>query len=388
MSDSARLLFVGDISLGGDYASRCKQGSLTWAEPFGEVHPVFQAADLRIGNLESPLCTASVPRQKKNLLGAPQESVVALTDLGFTVLNLGNNHITDQGAEGIARTREVLEANGIAPFGAGESLATANKPAVASANGLSFAFLGYAVPDRDVSAEAATDSREGCVPPSLERVEKDVGAVRGRVTHVVVSIHWGYQYSPLPDPEQISIAQRIIDLGALIVFGHHTHVVQGIQRHKNGLILYSLGNFFFPSFVRTDGVRFRFPKESRESVAVLCEVGGSGVRSFATTPLTTDRENRMHIVKGRAAARATRRLVSISRALAAADYASLWQKRHKRAQRVRRRQEEGLKARSEVEGLWRRFRALGVTGSMRKLNGHRVVDLVRWLRRVAAALHT
>jgi len=30
-----------------------------------------------------------------------------------------------------------------------------------------------------------------------------------------------------------------------MVIGHHTHVLQGIERYKNGIVFYSLGNFVF-----------------------------------------------------------------------------------------------------------------------------------------------
>ena len=40
-------------------------------------------------------------------------------------------------------------------------------------------------------------------------------------------------------------ARAIIDAGADIVIGMHPHVVQGIEKYKDGLIVYSLGNFSF-----------------------------------------------------------------------------------------------------------------------------------------------
>jgi hypothetical protein len=39
MTDFARLLFIGDISLGGDYASQFGQGSGNWTSPFSTRRP-------------------------------------------------------------------------------------------------------------------------------------------------------------------------------------------------------------------------------------------------------------------------------------------------------------------------------------------------------------
>jgi poly-gamma-glutamate synthesis protein (capsule biosynthesis protein) len=60
-----------------------------------------------------------------------------------------------------------------------------------------------------------------------------------------VSLHWGIEHVTWPSPEQIAVARRLIEAGASIVWGHHPHVVQPIERHGDGLIAYSLGNFNF-----------------------------------------------------------------------------------------------------------------------------------------------
>ena len=382
MTNLTRLLFVGDISLGGEYAERYGQGYPNWTKAFHDVRHVFQGADLRIGNLEEPLYRSQTPRPKRNLLGAPPESVKALTFLGFTALNLGNNHITDQGVEGVSRTREILESKGIAPFGAGENLGEARRPAFAEAGNQSFAFLGYAVHDQDVGSEVATDSVEGCVPLSLEYIEHDILKARRTAEHVVVSLHWGYQFDRYPAPDQVAIARRIIELGAIIVFGHHPHVLQGIERYKHGLILYSMGNFFFPSFVRTDGLKFRFPRASHTTAVVLCNVGRSGIQSFSMVPVRVGMDLRMKVLQGPVAAREERQLKLISEALHAPAYESLWRSQHRRVVKLRCRQEERFRARNEVVSLWREVRSRGLIGSLRRMKRHHIQGLPRLFRRI------
>ena len=44
---------------------------------------------------------------------------------------------------------------------------------------------------------------------------------------------------------QQEFARALIDGGVDAVIGHHPHVLQGIERYKNGVIVYSLGNFLF-----------------------------------------------------------------------------------------------------------------------------------------------
>jgi len=45
--------------------------------------------------------------------------------------------------------------------------------------------------------------------------------------------------------EDVVFCRKLVDAGADIIVGHHPHVVQGIEKYKNGIIAYSLGNFLF-----------------------------------------------------------------------------------------------------------------------------------------------
>jgi hypothetical protein len=75
---------------------------------------------------------------------------------------------------------------------------------------------------------------------------------KARSSHdlVIVVLHWGTQYAETPSPEQVAAARAFIDAGARAVIGHHPHILQAIERHKDGLIAYSLGNFVFQNAVK------------------------------------------------------------------------------------------------------------------------------------------
>lgn len=46
---------------------------------------------------------------------------------------------------------------------------------------------------------------------------------------------------------QRNMAYRLIDAGADIIVGHHSHVIQPYEKYKAGHIFYSLGNFALTS---------------------------------------------------------------------------------------------------------------------------------------------
>lgn len=62
---------------------------------------------------------------------------------------------------------------------------------------------------------------------------------------VVVQIHSGVEYAPVPTLALSQSARAAIDAGASIVFGHHPHVLQGVEWYKGAPIFWSLGNLFF-----------------------------------------------------------------------------------------------------------------------------------------------
>ncbi len=52
--------------------------------------------------------------------------------------------------------------------------------------------------------------------------------MRNKVDYIIVYPHWGgkMEGALLPDKELIPIAHKIIDAGADIIIGHHSHTIQ------------------------------------------------------------------------------------------------------------------------------------------------------------------
>ncbi len=375
-----RLLFTGDMYFGGDFLNKLPRSHRDWEHPFKEVAPIFAQANLRVGNLESPLHAGPAPPKKRNLLHSPPESISALRYLGFDVLTLGNNHITDHGREGVIATKKTLNENGISCCGAGVNIDEAARPAFARSGSFVMAVLSYVALNEDVDAEIAGPSTEGCVPLGLSRIEKDIAKALKKANHVCVSLHWGYQYHHYPSPDQIALARAIIDLGALVVHGHHPHVLQGFERHNHGLILYSLGNFFMPDFLRTDGKHFEFPKESRETAIALCDVSPSGVESVRTVPMMITPDMRMVPSTGRTKDRSRAKIERLSEPLRLARYDSHWRAHRMNIQRTLERRQlkkslQNMALRARNAG----FRGFGEKLSLQNLKGG-ARTILRYLR--------
>jgi poly-gamma-glutamate synthesis protein (capsule biosynthesis protein) len=119
----------------------------------------------------------------------------------------------------------------------------AHAPEILDLNGLQVAVLGYAAARWNGSEDVpATDYIVWAEP---DAVRADVQAVRDRVDLVVVQLHAGIEYATSPSPDQVRVAHAAIDAGANLVVGHHPHVTQTVERYKDGLIVYSLGDALF-----------------------------------------------------------------------------------------------------------------------------------------------
>ena len=82
----------------------------------------LQAADFVSMNLEVPLTNRAAPIRKCGpCLIAPPETAEGLQKINPYFFTLANNHILDQGAEGLRSTMDVLREKRIAFAGAGEN---------------------------------------------------------------------------------------------------------------------------------------------------------------------------------------------------------------------------------------------------------------------------
>jgi poly-gamma-glutamate capsule biosynthesis protein CapA/YwtB (metallophosphatase superfamily) len=237
---------VGDMML--DASSRPVISGMGYNYPFAEVRRLFKGSQVIFGNLEGPLTDrGTAETDKKFTFRSPPDKVsAALKNAGFTVVSLANNHMLDYGPDGLAQTIDTLDAAGIKHAGAGADLAAARQPAIIEAGGKKIAVLAYSITLPENFYAAA--HKPGTAFAREEQVREDVMAARKQADIVLVSFHWGQEGKTVLRDYQKSIGHLAIDSGADAVIGSHPHILQGIEHYKNGVILYSMGNFTFGSY--------------------------------------------------------------------------------------------------------------------------------------------
>lgn len=229
---------VGDILLG------------RVPRPFSEVADNLKEADLTFGNLECALTThkksisskslVSIRAGKNFIFKAHPDEAFYLKEAGFDVLSLANNHSMDFCQTGLVETLKTLEKAGILAVGAGRDIFEAKEAKVIEVRGLKVAFLAYTC---ILPGYFQATSKTAGVNPRPRNLLEDIKKAKKLAPLVVVSFHWGKELSDYPLDYQPQLARKAIDSGALLVLGHHPHCLQPIERYKNGLIAYSLGNF-------------------------------------------------------------------------------------------------------------------------------------------------
>lgn len=225
---------------------------------FKGVSGRIRSADIAFANLESPIAPDHHKRIHGEVFNAPASLAGGLAEAGFDVLSMANNHVWDQGADGMLETRtRVLDA-GMQPVGVGSSCDQAAAPVIVEANGVRVGFIALAdLLNLDASDETACVFVPGelcqtdCLPDRdalyfpirVDRVHAAIARAAEQADVVVVSAHWQTEYHTDPLPEYPVLARGFIDAGAHVVLGHHPHVLQPIEAYGDGVIAYSLGNF-------------------------------------------------------------------------------------------------------------------------------------------------
>lgn len=221
------------------------------------VNEILKDYDLLFANLETTISIRGVPYRKQDphvAFRSHPDTLTVLKSLGVNVVSLANNHMLDYGDVALLDTIAHLDAAGIRHVGAGCNYKEANKPLLMEFDGQKVAMLAY-VFIYSSSTRMASKRRPGVSDHRIGRILAQIKNLKSDGYTVIVSAHWGMEYSFYPLPYLSNQARDMIDAGASLILGHGPHYIQGIERYGNGDIVYSMGNFIFDE-------PYRFAKRS------------------------------------------------------------------------------------------------------------------------------
>lgn len=250
---------MGDIAPIGLISEDQQKNPSRYSEPAD----ILKKMDLAIANLEVPVKAGTEFNEfKERYHFADIEAtrqVLGLLNIGM--VSLANNHVYDLKMDGLKATIELLDEMKILHTGAGWKQEHV-EPVIVHLGAKHIAFLAYV--DMGTNPKTEHFSELFINYFSLENVLSDVKKIRNQADIVIVSIHWGVDYSFYPTSTQVELARKMTDNGVDIVMGHHPHTLQPYQKTGEKIVFYSLGGLTFGDYVKKDsfGALFRKTKKS------------------------------------------------------------------------------------------------------------------------------
>lgn len=291
-----KLTFVGDIACDKPLLKAAKKKAGYDFSKVFKTHNLFRGSDYVIGNLE--VCFAEGPKYayKPYHYSIPKEFCTAIKKAGFNVLGMANNHCFDEDIEGIDRTIDTVEKNGILHTGTFKRGYQGNRYIILEKDGLKVAL--FSITDTinsnyeashcdDLSKYVNIIGFQGkkysnnkllrylkfyvrpnlgklyhkikngsTIAPQIDEIKKhsinpiwwnaikeDVERAKSESDFLVVSLHMGGQFNETPGDLSDFIVEQLCEMGVDIIVGHHPHTIQKIEKRKNTIVAFSLGGF-------------------------------------------------------------------------------------------------------------------------------------------------
>ncbi len=207
-----------------------------------ELCDIFDKADYLIFNLETPLYDSLSPIHKCGpCLATPTYCMKGLKSINPYFFTLANNHIFDQGTQGLLNTENCLNEYGISFAGIGENIDEACKPAIVEINGIKLGI--YCCTEHEFSI--ATDASAGANPYEPLYSFDHVSALKKKTDYVIVLFHGGKEYYRYPSPNLQRTFRKFSEVSADLVIAQHTHCIGCKEEYRGATLVYGQGNFLF-----------------------------------------------------------------------------------------------------------------------------------------------
>lgn len=277
--------FIGDLMClkAQNEASLKKFGKLDFKPQFAACKRLFVDSDYVIGNLETPINPSRPTSEFDIRFNSSLEYLEAVKDLGVNFVSLANNHVLDQGVEGLAETVGCVEKMGLDYSGAYKCESDSEKIFVKEIAGVKFSILCHTFstnsqvngnyltggqvrlvdllnkqkkmlqhwepnPNATCDEYIADEISIAAVKNSKniefqKRVKEKIEKAKQSSDFVIAMPHMGGQYNPYPGNYAKWMMNYIRECGADMIIAGHPHVPQKCLWENDVFECYSLGNF-------------------------------------------------------------------------------------------------------------------------------------------------
>lgn len=231
------------INITGDWTPLSEEVSnlMIKKKYYGNLLSYFEKGDLNITNMETVIDDKSRQFNKNALKFFNKPKVLnSLKHIDTNLVCLANNHIMDNGVNGLKNTIKYLRKYKIDHVGAEFSTSKIYKPFLFKKNKQKIAVINTSEGEE---ANEKYNNHIGSSDIESYRIIDQIRNFKSRGFLTILIAHAGVEYLPSPAPYIKEIYRNFVVEGADLVVGHHPHVPQGFEIYKNVPIFYSLGNF-------------------------------------------------------------------------------------------------------------------------------------------------
>ena len=241
------LYMIGDalVQTPNDWDAEREDGTYDWSSQMDGIADIASNYDLAFYNQECILGGDYLGMTSFPHFNCPQSYGEYMVSKGFNLVSVANNHSLDKDAEGCINSHAFWEEQkDVVTSGINMSWEERQAIPVYEKNGITYAFTAWTydmngwVPPEGM--EYLINKYRGCEEELLQWVRD----AKQKADFVIVSMHWGTEYTHQPDEEQLWLAQQLADAGADVIIGNHAHHTQPIQWLNDGrtICFYALGN--------------------------------------------------------------------------------------------------------------------------------------------------
>ena len=234
-------------------AASYSNGVYSFDSIYEKIKAYTVPSDIAFVNQETILGNKTLGYSGYPSFSTPREAGAALAAAGFDIINHATNHAMDKGEAGVLNTMDYWESlEGIHYLGIHRSEDDkTNHPVIISKNNFRIGFLAYTYGTNAIPLPRGKPYLVSLI--NNEIMAREIDALRPLCDYLVVSVHWGDEYSPEPNLYQTGLAAFFAEHNVDLVIGHHPHVLQRFEAlprndGKSTLCFYSLGNFLSAHF--------------------------------------------------------------------------------------------------------------------------------------------
>lgn len=241
------VMVTGDMLVHAQLWEQAQQDAVAAGKPGLDFLPLLEGqrrylnnSDLAICHQETPVAGPDGTFSAYPSFNVPPQIITAAKEVGYQACTTASNHTIDRGTDGLLRTLDRMDAVGLKHTG---SYRTESE---------SRSVLLLQTPAAKVAVIEGTYGLNGLTPDHPWQVDMlDPAAMiakaakaRSLGADIVLGVmHAGDEYSSAPNGQQQDVAHALVDSGQFnLVYGHHTHSVQPIEKYKDAWIVYGLGN--------------------------------------------------------------------------------------------------------------------------------------------------